>query len=107
MMTDKEALTAALEIIQDPDRWCQQHWAVDEWGGEIPPGWHTAAKWCASGALCKVVGSIKAFRLTRKLDAVAGVDTGAEVIAVHVNDHMGHGDVVAMYKRAIAAEGGE
>ena len=106
MMTDKEALTAALEIIQDPDNWCQQHWAVDEWGGEIPPGWHTAAKWCAHGALVKVAGSQRSFPLALKLCAAAGLG-GKQNAAVHVNDHMGHGDVVAMYKRAIAAEGDE
>lgn len=57
MMTEKEVIQQARNLLTDPSKWCQRFFAYDEEGG-CRQGWSShAVKWCSLGALQWAVGN--------------------------------------------------
>lgn len=48
-------LTEARDLISDRKRWCQGSRAKDTHGRIVEPNSPDAVKWCATGAICKVL----------------------------------------------------
>lgn len=106
----KDALTVlreARELISDPKRWTQNHFARDRRGEFISPIHPEAVCFCAGGALAKVDGTSfhnseahssawEALRHASK--SLFGNSDPADV-----NDELGHAAVLRMFDAAIAS----
>jgi hypothetical protein len=98
-MKPSEILTAARDLISDPERWCHGASARTSNGVSTMPCSPVAAQWCAVGACEKAHSGFihvealdvlnKSARLHFKLGAAA------------VNDDLGHAAVMEMYDKAI------
>jgi hypothetical protein len=103
MTTVRDALIAARELISSPQRWTTAWYARDSNGAPVDPLDASACKWCALGALRHVTGSaneiapaIAACR-TALMQQIPGESVNT------LNDYSGHGAVLSMFDRAIAA----
>lgn len=92
-----EVLREARAIIEDPDRWCQDHWAVDEKGKPAPTT--QGCRWCAEGALILAgrdgCGAFGTWDALYKALPKAFTDIGS------YNDSRTHRSVLRLYDRAI------
>jgi len=98
-----EVLTQALEIISDPERWTQGTFARDTTGRTCSYLSYAAVKFCATGAIFKIIGWDGCFPVPAlmRLDEAALQLFSGEANSVSVNDHHGHAAVVYMFERAI------
>ncbi len=98
----KKNLEAALAIIEDPARWTQRAFARHANGNTIGPLESYACKWCAMGALHRVIGPNYI-----PFDEIGALDDEAERLGkrciVRLNDEGSHAEVVEAFRRAIAA----
>jgi hypothetical protein len=107
-----ELLKQARRRITDPDHWVQKTYATDAAGYGRPAASPDASRWCAVGALqaegFHAPGAVvkEAFRRLLYLAEVpVGVcpdgTLGAGQKVEWINDHQGHGAVLALYDAAI------
>lgn len=54
-MLASEALLKAKEILSNEENWCHGNYAIDSLGSPVVPGSNKACKFCAIGALCKIL----------------------------------------------------
>lgn len=99
-MTTREALIAARELIEDPERWTQEESARDADGKGVPIGSPEACQWCAMGALSKIAPDGLMLSRTR-VALLRG--TGTYSVSMF-NDAPGrtHAEVLAAFDKAIA-----
>jgi len=105
VMTPVEALTAARDLITDPDRWTTRGFALGVNDAKVLPTSPDAVKWCAAGALIRVT---EGFEQSRRdagiLLLVAACHAGWRGIP-DANDLGGHAAVLAVFDAAIAKAG--
>lgn len=101
--TTADKLREARKLIEDPERWCRNHFAVDAEGRMVKAREDRACRWCAEGALFRVVGAAgQGMTELRRAARELGKDyrmRNADPAAL--NDHLGHSAVLRMYDRAI------
>lgn len=111
--TAKDLLIEARAVIEDPQNWITGHYAQDRTGRSVAEWSAQACKWCAKGALYKVIyGTRDGFvtsveengRAHNALDAAALVLKGHDSI-IALNDREGHMAVLEAYNHAIEAQG--
>jgi hypothetical protein len=103
--TTVEILKAARKRIEDPLRWTQGYDAVTAIGTSVEPCDAMATCWCTNGAVCKEVGAEYGDQVyERAWNALCEATEDDERDPIDVNDELTHGDVLAMFDRAIAAE---
>ena len=90
MTTEADKLRAARALIEDPKRWCQCNYAISRLGNSVKPTSKRAVKWCAVGACIKIGAST---------DLLRDVAICRDIVST--NDCNGHGEVMAMFDRAI------
>ena len=101
-MTNKQmtgVLVRAKALIAEKSRWCQGTFARDELGLPVDPCHKDARRWCAIGAIYKVMGIKMVGKQHIVLDYLntgCGTDTTAAT-----NDSGYHGDVMLVYDQAI------
>ena len=117
--TPKQILTAARNLIADPEHWTRETVARDERGRPTEPYNPNACQFCALGALSAVFYRADPFNRTAEqvgeLDRAhdrakkALREAGASHFGVHsftisrVNDELGHEATLKMFDTAIAA----
>jgi hypothetical protein len=105
--SDKEILVEARNLIADPSKWIRGNLALDAEGKRLSDGFDpNACKWCALGAVDKVVGDLagegyyRRFRnVQQKLNYIA-VGLGYSY-AADLNDESDHDTVIKMFDIAI------
>lgn len=107
-MTNLEILIEARALIADKSHWTHEVFANTSNGIPVLPNSHRATKWCAIGALRKIVGddsnSLHGIDSPiRQLNLVA-LDLYQMNIA-NVNDRLGHQSVLKVYDLAIKTSG--
>lgn len=106
MREARDLLASARDLIEDPDHFCREWYAVDEAGRYCASTDAGAVAWCAYGAIehfqdhfdhgprsvaCRALESA-AERMTDEKSIVA---------VVSVNDRLGHSAVLEMFETAI------
>ena len=95
-MTTVEILRAARELISDPARWTRGKYGATATGNHVRGDDPQAIRWCAYGAIEKVVGN-------SSWDAEMILSEAAHPhVVIHINDELGHAAVLDLYDRAIA-----
>jgi hypothetical protein len=107
-----DLLQRARRRISDPNHWIQKTYATDAAGYGRPAASPDASRWCAVGALqaegFHAPGAVvqQAFRrLHDRAEVPVGVCSDGTLAALQkvewINDHQGHGAVLALYDAAI------
>ena len=91
-MHSAEIMGEVIELIGDPNRWCQGTVAKDSGGRSVLPGSADACKWCLSGAICKVADTKDVAVFHFVTEAALG-----ELIPVF-NDNNNHATVIDKLK---------
>lgn len=100
----RDNLVAACTLIKKPHAWTQGCYARRADGIACNVFAHSAACFCAIGALCKITGRCVEREVVEELELAllfkaAGADVGS------FNDGHSHAEVMSMYHRAIAMAG--
>lgn len=101
MMTVRELLLEAYELIGDPTHWCQGVYARNAEGKSVRENAADATQWCAVGALARCrLGESPVFTALRLLEQCAAhaYDCGS---VTYVNDVKGHDAVLRVFELAI------
>ena len=91
MTTTADKLREAKALIEDPERWCQNHYALDADGNSVRMLGQKAVRWCAIGA-CVRVGL--------DMDVLYDIVLPDKPLS-EINDDDGHAAVMALFDRAI------
>jgi len=105
-MNKCEVLKQARELISNEGRWCQGELAETAQGAIVNPSSINAYRWCAEGALCKVLNiddidfnndsfSLLNLAIKKEFPELKGK------VLFHLNDDKGHAAVLKVYDRAI------
>jgi hypothetical protein len=93
----------ARALIEDKNRWCRNHVALDANGVSVFPTCLSAVKRCALGALIAA-----AYELTHDHDVADHLayealrpHCGTSTL-IHINDTRGHAEVLALFDEVIA-----
>jgi hypothetical protein len=114
-----EVLSAARELIADPEHWTQGTYAIENTGNEVYPDESNAYAFCSAGALAKASGTTfneagdmqptqlydtAYFELKRAALALFGTDSVTSVNdgELKTDPETAHPDVLAMFEKAIA-----
>lgn len=99
----KDVLVRAKALISNPQNWTQGTLARDDVGRIVPARHKDASRWCALGAIC----ALTQLRGGVRYKAIGSLRLAAKgaICATNINDHEGHGAVMALYDRAIEAVG--
>jgi hypothetical protein len=98
-----QIIQRAQALIEDQDRWCRNHIALDANGSAVFPINPAAVKRCALGALIAA-----AYELTRDHDAADKLAYDAlrpycgTSTLIHINDMRGHDEVLAVFEEVLA-----
>jgi hypothetical protein len=100
-MKPSSVLVQARAIIADPNKWTTQAFARDKGGYSTSAHSENACRFCAVGAVKKVLGDNRdsegglLYKVWNLLDEASG-----STIA-YTNDNKGHAEVLAAYDKAI------
>ena len=100
-MNTKEVLIKARELISDPNNWTAHAYARDAKGERVEINSPAACKFCALGAVQRVIGRPHDPSLSRKAWNALHEQTSDYSVA-SVNDNEGHAAVMEMFDKAIA-----
>jgi hypothetical protein len=98
-----QIIERARALIQDNDRWCRNHIALDANGLSVFPTCLSAVKRCGLGALIAA-----AYELTHDYDVAESLAYDAlrplcgTSTLIHINDMRGHAATLALFDQAIA-----
>jgi hypothetical protein len=93
-----ESITAAQELIRDPDHWIQGSFAQTENDIGVTPDHPAATCWCIWGALLKVEAEEEAYEILDLAIRDVAPDSIREI--AYFNDNHSHEDVMKMFDRA-------
>ena len=103
-MTIRDVLITARERITDPRRWCQGALAKDAFGNRVSPVKHNAVRWCAAGA-CDATAGLMNAQSNAAVNALACELYDKSLVSYNDRPETTHADILALYDRAIAAQG--
>lgn len=92
-------LTAARNLISDPNHWCQGAYARTVYGNPVGPAESSAVTWCAFGALNYLAADEDGIALQK---AEVALTVACDGNAVFINDLVGHEAILAKFDEAIA-----
>lgn len=95
MLSAKEILEAARDLIADPKRWTKWQFARGKDGHVVASCSEKAMCWCMNGALIKVSDGIGTIEARHVLSTVTGLNIAS------FNDNSPHEDVIAAFDIAI------
>lgn len=99
-MTTAEVLQKARDLIADESRWTHGYFARDEHGFEVEAIEPSACKWCAIGAVYRVLDFDDDGGMAPMPEAAYALPRNI----VDINDRGDHAAVLAAFDEAIAAE---
>ena len=100
-MKTVELLIKARETISDPDNWCREYWALNQYDTPVYPKDASACKFCSVGALKKNSWDERKINKARLYLSQACLELGASDLVPAVNDTMGHEFMLKVFDRAI------
>ncbi len=99
----RDILIEARDLIVDPARWTHHRGAADAMGNSCMPLDQEACRWCATGALHHVTGSMHGRAINGPLGYLNWAARRAGYASTEeLNDRDDHGLVLSMYDRAIS-----
>ncbi len=106
-----EVLREARQLIEDPERWTRNDWAVNDVGDRLKPRDPNACAWCLGGAVARVVDD-NGFEEAEVpftdigVGAWAALEDAAGEDPINFNDGSAntHADILRAFDSAIAAE---
>lgn len=106
-MTNLEILIEARALIADKSHWTHEVFANTSNGIPVLPNSHRATKWCAIGALRKIVGNYLDHSIGSPLYILENASVELyNMNVVGVNDDLGHEETLQVYDLAIKSAGG-
>jgi hypothetical protein len=101
-MLYSQILIEARALIADPANWTTKAFARNDKGNAVTATGEQACKFCAVGAIRKVLGSDNYQPKLYQLWSLLDDSTGADGLSIaHINDSRGHLEVLQAYDRAI------
>jgi hypothetical protein len=110
MPTAVDVLQAALEILQNPQQWCQKAWARDVDGYPVDPTDPSAVKFCLLGAVMKAAFDAepeyqKASHLIDQAHgALKAVHPLYPIVTLNDDEATSHQDIISLLNQAIKEE---